>query len=160
MRESSIYINAKRWFSSNGYVVLAGQPPNGSDNIPVVEIKSVKNIVKGSSGSYKPDLIVCNAFEFWLVECKPRYSRTDEVKLESVLRDPTRITFLYAELRQRKLWEKNNLQSYYPSAEKLAEKMKLCLANTEIISPRLNVYNLTFGLADEPAIMTAPKSIV
>ena len=53
MNEDQIYLSTKSWFRKNGYLVLAGQPPSGSDSIPVVEIKDFSNLYKGSKGSYK-----------------------------------------------------------------------------------------------------------
>ena len=41
MNEDQIYLSTKSWFRKNGYLVLAGQPPSGSDSIPVVEIKDL-----------------------------------------------------------------------------------------------------------------------
>jgi len=157
MRESLIYIKAKAWFTLNGYTAIAGQPPNGSDNIPVVEIKSGGNSAKGSGGSYKPDLLVCNESHFWIVECKPKFCRLDELKLERVLSDRDRIGLLFRELLQRKLFEKANLQASYPDAEILASKIRLCLANSAVVSPRTVVYNLSLESSSDQAVMIAPR---
>ena len=40
MREDEIYVATKNWFQKKGFIALAGQPPNGCDNIPVIEIKN------------------------------------------------------------------------------------------------------------------------
>ena len=40
MNEEEVYIGTKNWFNKNGFIPIAGQPPNGSDSIPKIEIKN------------------------------------------------------------------------------------------------------------------------
>lgn len=42
MSEDEIYVYTKEWLIDKGYKILGGQPPNGSDDFPVVEIKKRK----------------------------------------------------------------------------------------------------------------------
>ena len=39
MDEDIVYILSKKWFLEKNFIILGGQPPKGSDNIPVIEIK-------------------------------------------------------------------------------------------------------------------------
>ena len=98
MREDEVYFYTKEWFKLKGFEVIAGQPPKGSDNIPVLEIKDIHFSNKGSKGSFKPDLITINSKNIVIIECKPRYDNNDEVKLLSVLFDDNRKVLLYEQL--------------------------------------------------------------
>jgi len=40
MREDLIYILTKKFFLKKNFTLIAGQPPSGSDNLPVIEIKT------------------------------------------------------------------------------------------------------------------------
>ena len=103
MSEDEIYVYTKEWLIDKGYEILGGQPPNGSDDFPVVEIKKERNQDKGSKGSFKPDLIAKNSQEILVVECKPKYDRDDEQKLNQVLANKKRQQLFIEELLQRKL---------------------------------------------------------
>ena len=107
MNEDQIYLSTKSWFRKNGYLVLAGQPPSGSDSIPVVEIKDFSNLYKGSKGSYKPDLIVKKNDSIVIIECKPKFDLGDKKKLLNIINEDKRKEKLYVELNQRKLINKN-----------------------------------------------------
>ena len=84
MDEDIVYILSKKWFLEKNFIILGGQPPNGSDNIPVIEIKDSFVKEKGSKGSYKPDLVCANSKFIILIECKPVYSFSDKEKLLSI----------------------------------------------------------------------------
>ena len=107
MNEDQIYLSTKSWFRKNGYLVLAGQPPSGSDSIPVVEIKDFSNLYKGSKGSYKPDLIAKKNDSIVIIECKPKFDLGDKNKLLNIINEDKRKEKLYMELNQRKLINKN-----------------------------------------------------
>lgn len=109
--EDQIYLGAKALLIRTGWKVLAGQPPDGCDNLPVVEIKIPDRKSIGSRGAYKPDLIAAKASVFLLVECKPGHSDADAVKLRTILRDPVRIRLLFAEIQQRHLLERRGLST-------------------------------------------------
>ena len=87
MNEDQIYLSTKSWFRKNGYLVLAGQPPSGSDSIPVVEIKDFSNLYKGSKGSYKPDLIAKKNDSIVIIECKPKFDLGDKNKLLNIINE-------------------------------------------------------------------------
>lgn len=136
MREDEIYILTKEWFKTKKYKIVAGQPPNGSDNIPVIEIKALHSLDKGSKGSFKPDLVVLNSKNLIIVECKPLYNKEDEKKLEQVLFNSSRVKLLFEELNQRQLIKKTDYYKYYDSFEKFEKKTRFCLSNTS--SKKLN----------------------
>ena len=106
LREGEIYLGAKKWLQNEDWQVFAGQPPNGSDDIPVIEIKLLSNTDKGSRGSYKPDLVATKEGSIMIVECKPNHSDSDAAKLIEILSSMERKRALFEELEQRKLIKK------------------------------------------------------
>lgn len=103
MREDLVYVEAKSALKARGWSVIAGQPPRGTDHLPVVEIKDPDRAGKGSGGAYKPDLIVFDGSWLLLGECKSHFDLGDLAKLESVLSSTTRQQALREELRLRNL---------------------------------------------------------
>ena len=101
MREDQVYFHTKKWFTENDYILIGGQPPNGSDRIPVIEIKTSANTEKGSKAVYKPDLLVATNTVFIVIECKPLFSLTDIEKLTEVATSLDRQRMLFSELLQR-----------------------------------------------------------
>jgi hypothetical protein len=87
----------------SGWHIVGGQPPRGSDDLALVEIRSPNARAKGSSGSFKPDLIAYREPYWCLFEAKPRYSPSDRRKLIDILSDPRRIEQLAIELTYRRL---------------------------------------------------------
>ena len=141
MKEEEIYILLKRWLIKMKYYILAGQPPSGTDNIPVIEIKEPNNKIKGSKGSYKPDLVAINEKNLLIIECKPSYNFNDEKKLENVLFGTQRKKLLYKEINQRNLFEKSGHYHNYKTFELMNKKLKFCLANSSTIKLK-NISNI------------------
>ncbi len=131
MREDEVYVATKNWFIANKFIALAGQPPNGCDNIPTIEIKKNTNVSKGSFGSFKPDLIFANQNYFILVECKPRDDLKDEQKLLEVDADISRKKLLYFEITQRGILVRRKLDLFFPTFEIFEKKLRYCLAHSE-----------------------------
>jgi len=129
MREDEIYIATKKWFKSYHFEIIGGQPPNGSDNIPVIEIKDRFIKEKGSKGAYKPDLIVINENCLVIVECKPTDSKTDEEKLLKVMNSEIRKKLLFDELMKRGMVEKYKDIKYFNSYEAFKDKLRYCLSH-------------------------------
>lgn len=109
MEEDEVYIAAKAFFTARGWTLLAGQPPNGSDHLPVVEIKLRGKTRIGSKGALKPDLIAHSSGIFAIVEAKSEHSDSDAQKLREVLNDEHRIQLLYQEMKQRHLFERHRI---------------------------------------------------
>ena len=146
MSEDEIYVYTKEWLIDKGYEILGGQPPNGSDDFPVVEIKKERNQDKGSKGSFKPDLIAKNSQEILVVECKPKYDRDDEQKLNQVLANKKRQQLFIEELLQRKLI----------TATEQSFKVKFCLANNSKIAPLESINNFFISDHSEKCTVVRP----
>ena len=101
--EMSLYIDLKKYLKSAQWELIGGQPPSGTDHLPVLELKSHIGEVKGSASSYKPDLVAYKTGRLLLVEIKPKYSPADNAKLLNILEEPTRLETLWAELRSRQI---------------------------------------------------------
>ncbi|MCG3584666.1 hypothetical protein L9Z42_14680 [Clostridioides difficile] len=108
LSEEEVYIGTKNFLLKNNFILLGGQPPRGTDILPVIEIKSKSNIDKGSRDSYKPDLLAYKDGFFYIIECKPKYCKSDIDKLQSILTSDTRISCLYYELKQRNIFNNIN----------------------------------------------------
>lgn len=101
--EEQVYLSLKRYVVKNGGYLLGGQPPSGTDHLPVIEIRSPDNSDKGSKSSFKPDLVFELSGLIHVVEIKPSYSPSDRSKQLELLRSPERIDMFWHELRVRKI---------------------------------------------------------
>jgi len=108
MNEAEVYISAKLTLTQLGWVLLAGQPPNGTDNLPVIEIRDGEHRM-GSKGSLKPDLVAYNGGVVLIVEAKPLFDKDDEWKLLAALSSGVRLLALVSALRERKLLERHEV---------------------------------------------------
>jgi hypothetical protein len=106
LSEGYVYQVIKKYLHEEGWSILGGQPPGGTDHIPVIEIKDPEHLGKGSKGSYKPDLVTFNKKlnRIELIELKPGYSRSDQLKLEEILANPLRLLSFRDELISRKIF--------------------------------------------------------
>lgn len=87
LSETEIYLKLKSFLLSRSWILLGGQPPGGTNAIPIIEMKDELHKAKGSSGSRKVDLIAYKHPFFLLVELKPSLSRSDISKLREVTSD-------------------------------------------------------------------------
>jgi hypothetical protein len=110
MNETEIYMATKTVLKQMGLKLIGGQPPNGTDSFPVVEIADPSIFSKGSKGSFKPDLIAfCSKRQkLVIVECKPEFSSNDVEKLRQAA-EKNRLGVLSQELRQRGFEKKYGL---------------------------------------------------
>ena len=145
MREDEVYVGTKVWFRNNSFVPLAGQPPNGCDNIPTIEIKEVNNRAKGSKGSFKPDLVFGNSNYIVIVECKPLDDKQDELKLLEVLLSKDRQQLLYDEIVQRGIFKRKKLVEHFQNFESFSKKLRVCLSHGG--EPRLMEKVMTLSLS-------------
>ena len=148
MSEDEIYIYTKEWLIAKGYDILGGQPPNGSDDIPVVEIKKEKNQNKGSKGSFKPDLVAKDSKEILVVECKPKYDKDDEEKLNQVLIKKKRQQLFVEELLQRRLINESEKNL----------KIKFCLANNSKTAPLQTINNIFISDNSKECLVIRPTN--
>lgn len=100
--ETSVYLRVKKHLKNNGWSVLAGQPPSGTDHLPVIEIKDDLELGNGSKGSFKPDLVAWKENLLIFIELKPTFNAQDQEKVESVLLSQIRQVALWEELIQRR----------------------------------------------------------
>lgn len=110
MNETEVYIATKTVLKQFGLRLIGGQPPNGTDSFPVIEIADPTILSKGSKGSFKPDLVAfCSKRQkIVIVECKPEFSLNDVEKL-LLASDNKRLGLLSQELRQRGFEKKHGL---------------------------------------------------
>ena len=154
MREDEVYFYTKEWFKLKGFKIIAGQPPKGSDNIPVLEIKDVNYLDNGSKGSFKPDLVTINSNNIIIIECKPKYDSSDKDKLLSVLFDDNRKFLLYEQLNQRNLLVKSSYDKFFSSFAIFNNKLKCCLSNTSSNIVLENLSNLQIKAKIKDSVLT------
>ena len=145
MKEDEVYVGTKAWFNAKGFLALAGQPPNGCDNIPTIEIKDASNLDKGSKGSFKPDLLFGNSKYLIIVECKPLDDKKDEIKLLEVLTNNHRKKLLFEEISQRGIFQRRKLEKYFTDFQQFSSKLKACLSHGG--KPRLMEKIMTLSLS-------------
>lgn len=109
MDESAIYIAVTTHLKNEGWELLGGQPPSGSDHLPVIEIKDPLYAGKGSKGALKPDLIARKDLTVLIIELKPRFSKSDLHKLLQLLSSPNRINAFWNEIEQRDIRLKDGM---------------------------------------------------
>jgi len=103
MNETQVYISVKSYLLENAWHVIGGQPPSGTDHLPVIEIRDPLFRGKGSKGSFKPDLIAWNDYLLAIIELKPTFSQSDRNKVNGVLQSPERIASLWESLIERNI---------------------------------------------------------
>jgi hypothetical protein len=101
LNETRVFIAVRNFLNQNGFAVIGGQPPSGTDHLPVIEIRDPLYFGKGSKGSYKPDLIAWHNSNLFIIELKPSFSLIDRNKVNEVLNSRERISSLWETLIQR-----------------------------------------------------------
>ena len=76
----------KEYLSRLDWTVVAGEPPNGTDHMPVFEMHDSDYTGKGSKGSKKIDLLAYKKPYFLLIELKGKYVQSDVKKLDELVR--------------------------------------------------------------------------
>jgi hypothetical protein len=100
----NLYIALKRFLLLRGARIIGGQPPSGTDHLPVIEIKSSPAATQsGSLDSFKPDLVVSEGNLMFVIEIKPRFSLGDARKLQELMQSEARQKAFWAELSQRNI---------------------------------------------------------
>ena len=103
INETTVFIAVKNFLLKNDWLVIGGQPPSGTDPLPVIEIRDPMYRGKGSKGSYKPDLIAWHKSTLFVIELKPLFNQPDRDKVNQVLNSPERIRSLWESLIQRNI---------------------------------------------------------
>src|SRR4051812_5227569 len=113
IEENLVYQILKKYLRQQNWIVLRGEPPGGTNHIPVIEVRDPLNFKKGSKGSKKIDLVAFKSSFFLLLELKPSYSYSDICKLNELLKYPSgRESFLNA-LLAKGLLKSNNININY-----------------------------------------------
>ena len=156
MKEEEVYLGTKNWFKKNGFIPIAGQPPNGSDSIPKIEIKDIFYREKGSKGSFTPDLICISKSYFFIIECKPQHSEKDKEKLIEIINSFSRRKVLYEDLLERKIFQKKNLMENFLSLDQFNKKIRYVLSHNG--EPKLmnNIITLTIQSRSGEGIVHQP----
>lgn len=103
INETQVFILIKKFLIERGWLIIGGQPPSGTDYLPVIEIRDPMYKGKGSKGSYKPDLIAWHQSTLFIIELKPVFSQSDRDKVNEVLTSPERIKSFWESLIQRNI---------------------------------------------------------
>ena len=103
LNETQVFISVRNYLLENDWQVIGGQPPSGTDHLPVIEIRDPMYKGKGSKGSYKPDLIAWHESNLAIIELKPLFNQPDRDKVNEVLRSPERTRSLWESLIQRNI---------------------------------------------------------
>lgn len=91
--ETVVHISARKFLKSDGWILIAGQYPGGSDDeLPVLNIVD-PNLARDNSpdhrrhslGKFVPDIVAIKNGELLIVEAKPSYSAADKLKLNDLL---------------------------------------------------------------------------
>lgn len=101
--EEQVYLWLKKYVVREGGYLIGGQPPSGTDHLPVLEIRDPQNLEKGSRKSFKPDLVFLLGRVIFIVEIKPRFSAADRKKQLELLLSPERMDMFWLELKLRKI---------------------------------------------------------
>jgi len=103
LTETQVFIAVRDFLNQHGFAVIGGQPPSGTDHLPVIEIKDPLYLGRGSKGSYKPDLIAWHKSNLFIIELKPSFNQQDRNKINKVLNSRERIGSLWESLVQRNI---------------------------------------------------------
>ena len=82
--ETKIYLALKKFLPEKGWILIGGEPPDGTNSMPRIELKDETNISKGSKGSKKIDLLFYKEGYFLLLELKEKYNFSDVKKLNEI----------------------------------------------------------------------------
>ena len=97
--EEEVYLRFKEKMRNEGWNLICGDPPKGTENNPVLEIKPKE--VKGSKNSIKPDAFFERENELLIMEFKPYHDDGDQDKLISLLTERRLTAALSAAINEK-----------------------------------------------------------
>jgi hypothetical protein len=160
VREDEIYFLTKNWMLEQQFHILGGQPPNGTDRFPVIEIKSDQNTQRGSRTSFKPDLVVATNDHLLIVECKPEFDKSDVSKLREIASTEARLHAMIQEIRQRKSLERRDHNLASLKDDELIHRTRLFVAYSGNAHPVDEIYSLVFNGSGSTATLYFGHSVV
>lgn len=107
--ESEIYVRMKHFLVRRGWDLLGGDPPDGTDDIPVIEVKPPRNVGKGSLSSKKPDLVAHRCSKIMLLELKSSFSLSDIHKLNELVEEKIWRRRIHGALEEKKVLERSQV---------------------------------------------------
>ena len=121
--ETQIYLVLKKYLPEKGWILIGGEPPDGTNSMPRIELKDDTHLVKGSKGSKKIDLLFFKEGYFLLLELKEMYNFSDVKKLNEIVEtEKWRNAFILA-LKEKRALELKEIrideQEYILSNKKL-----------------------------------------
>lgn len=153
MREDEIYLLTKKWVVEQDYQILGGQPPNGTDRFPVIEIKSGENNSRGSRTSFKPDLVIATSEFLTIIECKPKFDYADILKLQEISSSRFRLQSLISEIRQRRSLERRDHELALLTDLELTQRTRFCVSYAGQPQPVEGIYSLVFDISGTKSIL-------
>ncbi|MHA1812698.1 MAG: hypothetical protein ACTSYX_04600 [Candidatus Thorarchaeota archaeon] len=127
MDEQEIYVSMKEFLERLGWDVLGGEPPDGTNVIPRIEIKDPYYRGKGSRGSKKIDLISHKAGFLLLTELKSIYDAGDVEKLNRIVADQRWRESLVEALQEKRAFDRLGIdyerESYTHSSRRLVKSV-------------------------------------
>jgi len=144
--ENEIYQLLKPYVEELGWVVLGGEPPGGTDHIPVIELKDPTNLDGSSKGSKKIDLVFFKNNNFLLLELKENFAQSDVDKLDDIVSSNIWRKSFFNAIRDKSIHLRHNIplteedESQYHLIKSLGfnKKDNLSLSNYVIFHVGLN----------------------
>lgn len=107
MTQSEIYYYLKQYLKDRKWNLLAGEPPDGSNDLIRMEIRDESFRGKGSKGSYKIDLVALKQRALLLIENSRMFEFKDVAKLNHIVNEKP--DHLFNALRERCAIERNEV---------------------------------------------------
>lgn len=108
--ETQIYLFLKRFLPEKNWILVGGEPPDGTNSMPRIELKDEHNLSKGSKGSKKIDLLFFKAGYFLLLELKEKYNVSDVDKLNEIAHNEKWRKALIKALEEKKALESKGIK--------------------------------------------------
>lgn len=101
MTESYVHVAMRQYLKKNGWILVAGEYPGGSDDElyvlsitdPMVARDNSPDPRRHSEGEIIPDLLAYKAGVILIIEAKPKYSVEDKEKLRNLLKNKKNLLF-------------------------------------------------------------------
>lgn len=109
LNENEVYQLLKPYVQNLGWIILGGEPPGGTDHIPVIELKDPENVSGGSKGSKKIDLVFFKNNNFLLLELKENFAKSDVKKLDDIVSSDIWKKSFFNAIREKSIHLRHNI---------------------------------------------------